>query len=234
MSGAAFQLSAEALELLKTQHHIRIGDAAPDFTAQTQLGPLHWHSYIANSWAILFSHPQDFTPVCTSELGRVAQLKAEFARRNVKVAALSVDTLEHHDEWIRDINDINQCQVDFPLIADTDRTVAIRYGMLDQSHVQKTGLPFTVRSLFVIDPQKVVKLIISYPAPTGRSFDEVLRVVDSLQLAVSHQVATPADWQRGKDTVVLPTVPTDKAKELFPKGVNVIRPWLRTTPDPSA
>ena len=232
MSGAP-PLSDEALELLKTQHVVRIGDPAPDFTVQTQLGPLHWHEYIHNSWAILFSHPQDFTPVCTSELGRVAQLKSEFARRNVKVAAVSVDSLQHHEEWIRDINEINQCTVDFPIVADIDRRVAILYGMLDSTHIHKSGLPFTVRSLFVIDPAKVVKLIISYPAPTGRSFDEILRVVDSLQLAVSHQVATPADWQKGKDTVVLPSVPTDKAKELFPKGVNVIRPWLRTTPDPS-
>ena len=172
--------------------------------------------------------------MCTSELGRVAQLKGEFAKRNVKVAALSVDTLEHHTQWIADINDINQCSVEFPLIADTDRRVSILYGMLDRTHVHKSGMPFTVRSVFVIDPSKIVKLIISYPAPTGRNFAEILRVIDSLQLATSHQVATPADWQKGKDTVVLPSVSTDKAKELFPKGVNVIRPWLRTTPDPSA
>ena len=228
------QLSADGQKAVASQHYIRIGDKAPDFTAQTQLGPIHWHDFIDQSWAILFSHPRDFTPVCTSELGRVAQLKAEFAKRNVKVAAVSVDTIEHHGEWIKDIDDINHCSVDFPLIADTDRQISYLYGMLDQTHLQDTGMPFTVRSLFVIDPSKVVKLIISYPASTGRNFDEVLRVVDSLQLAVKHQVATPADWKKGQDTVVLPTVPTDKAKELFSKGVTVVRPWLRTTPDPSS
>ena len=172
--------------------------------------------------------------MCTSELGRVAQLSDEFAARNTKVLALSVDTLEHHHDWIRDINDINQCSVQFPLLADTDRKVSVLYGMLDQTHLHKSGMPFTVRSVFIIDPAKVVRLMISYPAPTGRSFDELLRVLDSLQLAVSHKVATPADWQRGRDTVVLPTVSTEEAHKLFPKGVNVIRPWLRTTPDPSA
>ena len=177
---------------------------------------------------------QDFTPVCTSELGRVAQLKEEFAKRNTKVLALSVDTLEHHHQWIADINEINSCNVQFPILADTDRKVSVLYGMLDATHLNKGGMPFTVRSVFLIDPTRVVRLIISYPAPTGRSFDEILRVLDSLQLAVSHKAATPADWQKGKDVVVLPTVSTSDAEKLFPKGITVVRPWLRTTPDPTS
>jgi len=226
-------ITPEVQELLKTQHVIRIGDTAPDFTAESQLGPIHLYEYLGSGWGILFSHPQDFTPVCTSELGRVAQLSGEFAKRNTKVLATSVDTVEHHHTWIADINEINSCNVQFPILADTDRKVAVLYGMLDQTHLHKSGQPFTVRSVFIIDPSKIVRLIISYPAPTGRSFDELLRVLDSLQLAVTHKVATPADWQRGKDTVVLPTVPTEEAQKLFPKGITVVRPWLRTTPDPS-
>ena len=172
--------------------------------------------------------------MCTTELGRVAQLGDEFAKRNTKVLAMSVDTLEHHDAWIKDINEINHCNVQFPILADSDRKVSVLYGMLDQTHLNKGGMPFTVRSVFIIDPQRIVRLIASYPAPTGRSFDELLRVLDSLQLAVSHKVATPADWKPGKETMVLPTVSTEEARELFPKGINVVRPWLRTTPDPSS
>jgi len=229
-------LSPEVEALLATQRTVRIGDTAPNFDAQTQLGPFNLYDYFGNSWGVLFSHPRDFTPVCTSELGRVAALKNEFTKRNVKVVALSVDTVQHHIEWIGDINSINGVSVDYPIIADADRKVSVLYGMLDRSHLemQGAGLPFTVRNVFVIDPSRIVRLIISYPASTGRSFDEILRVIDSLQLAVSHQLATPADWQKGKDTVVLPTVPTDKARALFPKGVTEVRPWLRTTPDPTA
>jgi len=227
------QLSPEVQELLKTQHVIRIGDKAPNFDADSQLGKINLYEYLGDGWGVIFSHPQDFTPVCTTELGRVAQLSAEWKARNIKPLALSVDTVEHHHSWIKDINEITKTQVDYPIIADTDRKVAILYGMLDQTHLSQTGQPFTVRNVFVIDPSKTVKLIISYPAPTGRSFDEILRVIDSLQLAVSHKCATPADWQKGKDVMVLPTVPTEEAQKLFPKGVNVVRPWLRTTPDPA-
>jgi len=226
-------VTPEVAELLKSQHVVRIGDKAPNFDAQTQLGPINLYQYLGDSWGILFSHPQDFTPVCTSELGRVAHLSSEWSRRNIKPLALSVDTIEHHHSWIADINEINSTNVNYPIIADTDRKVAVLYGMLDQTHLHQSGLPFTVRNVFVIDPSKTVKLIISYPAPTGRNFDEILRVIDSLQLAVSHKVATPADWKKGDQVVVLPTVSTEDAKGLFPKGINIVRPWLRTTPDPS-
>jgi alkyl hydroperoxide reductase subunit AhpC len=213
---------------------LRIGDTAPDFTSKSQLGDFNLYKYIDNKWAILFSHPADFTPVCTTELGRVAQLKSEFAKRNVAVAALSVDSVEHHQQWIKDINEINNCDVDFPIIADTDRKIAVLYNMLNQEHLdQQTGLPLTVRAVYFIGPDKKIKAIIIYPAPLGRNFDEILRVIDALQLAVTHKVAAPADWQKGKDMVVLPTVPTEEAQKLFPKGVNVVRPWLRTTPDPT-
>jgi len=218
---------------LKSQHVIRIGDRAPNFDTVSQLGPFNLYDYLGDSWGILFSHPQDLTPVCTTELGRVAQLSDEWHKRKIKPVALSVDSVEHHHGWIKDINDITKSNIEYPIIADSDRKVAILYGMLDQTHLSQTGQPFTVRNVFVIDPSKIVKLIISYPAPTGRNFDEILRVIDSLQLAISHKVATPADWQRGQDVVVLPTVPTEDAKKLFPKGVEVVRPWLRTTPDPT-
>jgi len=226
-------LTPEVQELLKTQHVIRIGDKAPNFDAETQLGKINLYDYLGNGWGALFSHPQDFTPVCTTELGRVAQLETEWKKRNVKPIALSVDTVEHHKQWITDINEITHSTVNYPMIADTDRKVSVLYGMLDQSFLNATGMPFTVRSVFIIDPSRVVRLIISYPAPTGRNFDEILRVIDSLQLAGSHKIATPADWQRGQDAMVLPTVSTDDAHKLFPKGVTVVRPWLRTTPDPT-
>jgi len=226
-------LTPEVAELLKSQHVIRIGDVAPNFDCQTQLGPLNFYDYLGSGWGILFSHPQDFTPVCTTELGRVAQLEQEWKQRNIKPIALSVDTVQHHQQWIDDINEIGGTTVKYPIIADVDRKVSILYGMLDQTFLNKTGQPLTVRSVFVIDPSRIVRLIISYPAPTGRSFDEILRVIDSLQLAGSHKIATPADWQKGKDAVVLPTVPTDEAYKLFPKGITIVRPWLRTTPDPT-
>lgn len=214
------------------QKVIRIGDVAPDFDANTTKGHIKFHDYINGKWAVLFSHPADFTPVCTTELGRVAQLKEEWAKRNAVVIALSVDSVDNHTKWIADINDYNKVTVEYPIIADEDRKVAILYGMLDQSWIeQKTGMPVTVRSVYIIDPDKKVRIIITYPASTGRNFHEILRVIDSLQLAGSHKVATPADWERGKDTVVLPTVSTEDAQKLFQK-VNVYRPWLRTTPDP--
>jgi len=231
---AAIHLTPEVQELLKSQHVVRIGDKAPNFDADTQLGRINLYEYLGNSWGVLFSHPQDFTPVCTTELGRVAHLSSEWEKRNVKPIALSVDTVEHHHQWINDINEINQCSVTYPIIADTDRKISILYGMLDQTHLSQAGMPFTVRNVYVIDPSKIVKLIISYPAPTGRQFDEILRVIDSLQLAVSHKVATPADWKKGDSVMVLPSVSLDDAHKLFPKGVQIVRPWLRTTPDPQA
>jgi alkyl hydroperoxide reductase subunit AhpC len=227
-------LKPEVQELLNKQHTVRIGDKAPNFDADTQLGRINLYDYLGDSWGVIFSHPRDFTPVCTTELGRVAQLGAEWKKRNIKPLALSVDSVPHHSEWIKDINDINQCTVNYPIIADEDYKVSILYGMLDQTHLSQAGMPFTVRNVFIIDPQRTVRLILSYPASTGRNFDEILRVIDSLQLANSHKVATPADWVKGKETVVLPTVSTDDAKKLFPKGINEVRPWLRTTPDPTA
>lgn len=216
------------------QNNLRLGDAAPDFEADTSLGRIKFHEWIGDGYAVLFSHPRDFTPVCTTELGRVAQLKKRFADKNCKVIALSVDKVDNHGNWIKDINEIVGCTVDFPIIADPDRRISCLYGMLDQTHLEDTGLPLTVRSCFIIGPDRKIKTIISYPASTGRNFDEILRVIDSLQLAVTHKVATPADWTQGKDVVVLPSIPTEEAKKLFPKGINEVRPWLRTTPDPKS
>lgn len=216
------------------QNFLRLGDDAPNFDADSSLGKINFHEFIGDGWCVLFSHPRDFTPVCTTELGRVAQLKKRFTEKNTKVIALSVDRVDNHGGWIKDINEIVGCTVDFPIIADPDRTISCLYGMLDQNHLEESGMPFTVRSVFIISPDKKIRTIISYPASTGRNFDEILRVIDSLQLAISHKVATPADWTKGKDCVVLPTIPTDEAKKLFPKGVTEVRPWLRTTPDPSA
>lgn len=209
-------------------------DLAPDFTADSTSGKLKWHEYIDGKWAILFSHPRQSTPVCTTELGQVAKLKDEWAKRGVVVAAMAIDTVEDNKKWINDINEINKTKVDYPIIGDHDYQVSLLYGMVDKTHVNsQTGMPYTIRSVYFIGPDKKIKAIISYPASTGRSFKEVLRVVDSLQLAESHKVATPADWQKGDTCVVLPSVSTEEAQKIFPKGVNVIRPWMRTTPDPS-
>jgi len=216
-----------------TQQFLRLGDAAPNFDADTTQGKITFYDWIGDSWCVLFSHPRDFTPVCTTELGRVAQLKQRFADKNTKVIALSVDDVGHHGTWIQDINEITGCNVDFPIIADPDRKISCLYGMLDQTHLEDTGMPLTVRSVFIIGPDRKIKAMITYPASTGRNFDEILRVLDSLQLALSHKVATPADWQRGKECVVLPSVPTEEAKKLFSKGVKEVRPWMRVTPDPS-
>lgn len=216
------------------QNYLRLGDTAPDFEADSSLGPIKFYDFIGDGWVVLFSHPRDFTPVCTTELGRVAQLKKRFTEKNTKVIALSVDKVGNHGTWIKDINEIVGCDVDFPIIADPDRKISCLYGMLDQNHLEDSGLPYTVRSVFIIGPDHKVKTIISYPASTGRNFDEILRVIDSLQLAISHKVATPADWTKGKDVVVLPSIPTDEAKKIFAKGITEVRPWLRTTPDPSA
>jgi len=226
-------LSNQGAQALKAQHIIRIGDDAPDFKGETQLGPIAFHDYIKDSWAILFSHPANFTPVCTTELGRVAQLKEEWAKRNVKVVGLSVDNVENHKLWIKDINETQNADIDYPIVADKDRQVALHYGMLDPDFLDKAGMPLTVRSVFFIDPKKKVRLILTYPAPTGRNFTEILRCFDALQLTDKYKVACPVDWQKGKDTVVLASVTDDDATRLFPKGFKKIRPYLRITPDPA-
>lgn len=207
---------------------LRLGDIAPDFTAQTTIGEVRFHEYLGEGWGILFSHPADYTPVCTTELGRTAKLAAEFARRGVKVLAVSVDGLDRHRGWVDDINETQGCRVDFPIIADEDRTVATLYDMIHPNASET----FTVRSLFVIGPDKKVKLMITYPASTGRNFDEVLRVVDSLQLTARYSVATPADWKSGEDVIVVPAVSTEDAQARFPKGLRIVKPYLRYTPQP--
>lgn len=207
---------------------LRLGDIAPDFTAQSSAGPLRFHEYLGNSWGVLFSHPADYTPVCTTELGRTAALQEEFASRNVKVLALSVDSLERHAGWIHDINETQHTEVNFPIIADEDRSIAGAYDMI-HPNASETA---TVRSLFIIGPDKKIKLQITYPASTGRNFLEVLRVIDSLQLTAQHSVATPADWKQGEDVIVVPAVSTEEAIKKFPKGVKVIKPYLRYTPQP--
>lgn len=208
---------------------LQLGDTAPDFTAETTVGKIRFHEYLGTSWGILFSHPADYTPVCTTELGRTAALKEEFVKRNVKVMALSVDSLTQHQSWINDINETQQVNVQFPIIADEDKSIARVYGMIHP----RASETFTVRSLFVIGPDKKIKLMIVYPASTGRNFNEVLRVIDSLQLTAEHSVATPADWKDGEDVIVVPSITTAAAIEKFPKGVNVIKPYLRYTPQPN-
>ncbi len=208
---------------------LRLGDVAPNFKAQTTAGEIDFYEYLGNGWGILFSHPADYTPVCTTELGRTALLKDEFAKRNVKVLAVSVDPLDRHAGWVNDINETQNVEVNFPLIADSDRNVATLYDMIHPN----ASATVTVRSLFVIGPDKLVKLIITYPASTGRNFNEVLRVVESLQLTANYSVATPADWNHGEDVIVVPAVSTEDAIEKFPKGVKVVKPYLRYTPQPN-
>ncbi len=208
---------------------LRLGDVAPNFKAQTTAGEIDFYEYLGNSWGILFSHPADYTPVCTTELGKTALLKDEFAKRNVKVLAVSVDPLDRHAGWVNDINETQNVEVNFPLIADSDRNVATLYDMIHPN----ASATATVRSLFVIGPDKLVKLVITYPASTGRNFNEVLRVVDSLQLTANHSVATPADWNHGEDVIVVPAVTTEDALKKFPKGVKVVKPYLRYTPQPN-
>lgn len=207
---------------------LHLGDEVPNFTAQTTVGEIDFYAYLGDAWGVLFSHPADFTPVCTTELGRTALLKEEFAKRNVKVLAVSVDPLEKHKAWLADINETQHCTVDFPIIADEDRKVAQLYDMIHPN----ASATFTVRSLFVIGPDKKLKLTITYPASTGRNFAEVLRVIDSLQLTAQHSLATPADWNRGQDLIVVPSVSTEEAVIKFPKGVKVVKPYLRYTPEP--
>jgi alkyl hydroperoxide reductase subunit AhpC len=208
---------------------LRLGDIAPDFTAATTIGEINFHEFLGDGWGVLFSHPADYTPVCTTELGRTAKLQEEFRRRNVKVLAVSVDPLDKHFGWVKDINETQSCTVDFPIIADEDRKVAGLYDMI----YPNASETFTVRSLFIIGPDKKVKLMITYPASTGRNFNEVLRVIDSLQLTAGYSVATPADWKDGEDVIVVPAVSTEDAIRKFPKGVNVIKPYLRYTPQPN-
>jgi len=209
---------------------LRLGDAAPDFEQQSSIGPIRFHEFLGNSWGVLFSHPADFTPVCTTELGVTAKLAGEFAKRNVKVLALSVDDADSHVKWIDDINDTQATTVNFPIIADSDRKVSELYDMIHPN----ANTTLTVRSVFIIDPAKKVRLIITYPASTGRNFNEILRVIDSLQLTDQHSVATPVNWQDGEDVIIVPSL-TDEAviKEKFPKGYKAIRPYLRVTPQPN-
>lgn len=208
---------------------LRLGDIAPDFTAETTQGTINFHEWLGNSWGLLFSHPADFTPVCTTELGKTALLKGDFEKRNVKVIAVSVDDLDSHSRWVPDIQEVNNVEVNFPIIADADRNVATLYDMIHPNASEKA----TVRSVFVIGPDKKVKLTLTYPASTGRNFQEILRVIDSLQLTANYQVATPADWKDGDDTIIVPAVSTEDAYTKFPKGVNIVKPYLRYTPQPN-
>jgi thioredoxin-dependent peroxiredoxin len=209
---------------------VHIGSIAPDFTQQSTEGELSLHKYLGNSWGILFSHPKDFTPVCTTELGAVAKLKAEFDKRNVKALALSVDDVESHKRWVKDIEETQGVKLNFPILADADRKVSVLYDMI---HPEAND-SLTVRSVFVIDPNKKVRLSITYPASTGRNFDEILRVVDSLQLTDNHSVATPANWKDGDEVVIVPSLQDEAViKEKFPKGYRAVRPYLRLTPQPN-
>ena len=209
---------------------LRLGDTAPDFTQDSSDGPIHFHDWSAGSWVVLFSHPADFTPVCTTELGKTAALSGEFAKRGVKPIAVSVDPVDSHHTWIKDINETQNTTVNFPILADADRQVATLYDMIHP----KSLANLTVRSVFIIDPKHVIRTTMTYPASTGRNFDEILRVIDSLQLTDSHKVATPANWKDGDDCVIVPSIqdPAELA-ERFPKGFKVIRPYLRMTPQPN-
>ena len=208
---------------------LRLGDEAPNFTIESTEGEIQFHQWLGTGWGILFSHPADYTPVCTTELGPVAKLKEEFAKRNVKVAALSVDSLDDHKGWVNDINETQNTLVDFPIIADPDRTVANLYDMIHPNALDN----MTVRSVFIIGPDKKIKLMLTYPASTGRNFAELLRVIDSLQLTANYSVATPASWQNGEDCIITPAVSNEQAKEKFPKGFTEVKPYLRVTPQPN-
>jgi len=208
---------------------LRLGDIAPDFEANTTQGPIKFHEWLGTSWGLLFSHPADFTPVCTTELGKTALLKGEFEKRNVKVLAVSVDDIDSHNRWIPDINEVNDTVVNFPIIADEGRKVAELYDMIHPNASEKA----TVRSVFIVGPDKKVKLTLTYPASTGRNFNEILRVVDSLQLTANYSVATPADWKDGEDVIVVPAVSTEDAEKKFTKGLRIVKPYLRYTPQPN-
>ncbi|HEX8020064.1 peroxiredoxin [Mucilaginibacter sp.] len=208
---------------------LRLGDKAPNFQAKTSAGEIDFYEYLGDSWGVLFSHPGDYTPVCTTELGKTAALKDEFTKRNVKVLALSVDSVESHHGWIQDINETQGVEVNFPIIADEDRKISETYDMIHPN----ASVNATVRSLFIIGPDKAVKLIITYPASTGRNFQEILRVIDSLQLTANYSVATPADWKEGEDVVVVPAIKTEDIPAKFPKGFTAVKPYLRLTPQPN-
>jgi len=208
---------------------IRLGDEAPNFTAETTQGTVNFHEWLGDGWGILFSHPKDFTPVCTTELGTMANLMEEFKKRNVKVLAVSVDPLDSHKGWIKDINETQHCTVGYPIIADPEKKVANLYDMIHPNALDN----MTVRSVFVIGPDKKVKLTLTYPASTGRNFNEILRVVDSLQLTAKYKVATPANWKDGEDCIITPAVTDAEVPTLFPKGHRVVKPYLRYTPQPN-
>ncbi len=208
---------------------LRLGDVAPNFKARSSQGEIDFYDYLGDSWAVLFSHPADYTPVCTTELGKTASLKDEFAKRNVKVIALSVDDEESHKGWIKDINETQDVEVTFPILADENREISELYGMI-HPNASETA---TVRSLFVISPDKKIKLMITYPASTGRNFQEILRVIDSLQLTANYSVATPADWKDGEDVVIVPAIKTEDIAAKFPKGYTAVKPYLRMTPQPN-
>ncbi|MGO1244892.1 MAG: peroxiredoxin [Sphingobacterium sp.] len=208
---------------------LKLGDTAPNFQAETSIGPIDFYEFIDGGWAVLYSHPSDYTPVCTTELGRTAQLKSEFEKRNTKVLALSVDSVEDHLGWIKDINETQNTNVEFPIIADKDRKVSELYDMIHPN----ASATATVRSVFVIGPDKKVKLTLTYPASTGRNFNEILRVIDSLQLTADYSVATPADWNDGDDVIVVPAIKTEDIAAKFPKGFNEVKPYLRVTPQPN-
>jgi alkyl hydroperoxide reductase subunit AhpC len=208
---------------------LKLGDTAPDFTAQTTQGTITFHEWIGNSWAVFFSHPADFTPVCTTELGTVAQYREAFNQRNVKTIAISVDTLESHNKWIKDINETQRTIVDYPIIADPNLVITNLYDLI-HPNASETA---TVRSVFIIGPDKKIKLTITYPASTGRNFDEIIRVIDSLQLTTNYSVATPANWKNGEDVMVAPAVKTVDIPYIFPKGFKEVKPYLRTTPQPN-
>ncbi|MBA2252415.1 MAG: peroxiredoxin [Nitrospirales bacterium] len=208
---------------------LRLGDEAPNFTAETTEGTVNFHEWLGNGWGILFSHPKDFTPVCTTELGTMARIMPEFKKRNVKVLAISVDPIDSHKGWIKDINETQNCTVSYPIIADPEKKVAQLYDMIHPNALDN----MTVRSVFIIGPDKKVKLMLTYPASTGRNFDELLRVVDSLQLTAQYKVATPANWKHGDDCIITPAVSDADAKNLFPKGWKAVKPYLRVTPQPN-
>jgi len=208
---------------------LQLGDEAPNFTAETTEGTINLYDYLGDGWGVLFSHPKDFTPVCTTELGAVAKLKSDFDKRNTKVLAVSVDPIDSHKEWVNDINDTQNTNVDYPIIGDPDRKVADLYGMIHPN----ANDTLTVRSVFIIGPDKKVKLTLTYPASTGRNFQEILRVIDSLQLTANYSVATPADWKEGEEVIIAPAIDNETAKEKFPKGFKEIRPYLRLTPQPN-
>ncbi|MFD3275817.1 peroxiredoxin [Aquirufa echingensis] len=208
---------------------LHLGDIAPNFSAETTQGPINFHEWINNSWVMLFSHPADFTPVCTTELGKTALLAGDFAKRGVKAIAISVDDLDSHNKWVPDIEEVNNVKVNFPIIADPEKKVALLYDMIHPNASEKA----TVRSVFIIGPDKKIKLTLTYPASTGRNFTELLRVIDSLQLTANYQVATPADWTNGEDVIITPAVSNEDAVTKFPKGFTTIKPYLRKTPQPN-